>query len=89
MASMARVALSTGQLSGMDVAVLRCIEICAEEGWLPNPEQTLKLIRLRDEYRAGRRSEDDDTADGEEARRRLHRLEWVRWMTRRGVLNEG
>jgi hypothetical protein len=77
------------QISTMDLAVLRCMEICAEEGWLPSAEQTIKLIRLRDEHRAGRRSEDDDTADSEEARRRLHRLEWVRWMTQRGVLNEG
>lgn len=76
-------------MTTMDVAVLRCMEICADEGWLPNAEQTLKLIRLRDEYRAGRRSEDDGSGDADEARRRLHRLEWVRWMTQRGLVGEG
>ncbi|HEU5314964.1 MAG TPA: hypothetical protein VFX49_02565 [Chloroflexota bacterium] len=42
-----------------DVAVLRCMEICADQGWLPDAAQTLRLIRLRDEHRAGLRSEHD------------------------------
>lgn len=54
---MGRMGLSSAELIRMDGAVLRCMEICAEEGWLPNADQTLKLIRLRAEYRAGKRSE--------------------------------
>ena len=75
-----------------DVAVLRCMEICAEEGWLPDAAQTLRLIRLRDEHRAGQHSEfavGDAAPDPEAQRERFHRLEWVRWMAQHGVLNEG
>ena len=75
-------------MTSMDVAVLRCMEICAEEGWLPSPEQTLALIRLRDEYRAGQRSEHAPTPDSDEARRDLRRLEWIRWLAQHGILSD-
>ena len=79
-------------MTRIDVAVLRCMEICAEEGWLPNADLTLRLIRLREEYRAGLRSEHAVGAPAEtpaEQTRRFRNLEWVRWMIQRGVLNEG
>ena len=75
-------------MTKMDVAVLRCMEICAEEGWLPGVEQTLALIRLRDEHRAGKRSEHVIPPRTDEERRERRRLEWVRWLAQHGVLNE-
>jgi hypothetical protein len=72
-----------------DVAVLRCMEICAEAGWLPSADETLRLIHLREEYRAGRRGDTPIAErDPEEQHRRFHRLEWVRWMTERGTPSE-
>jgi hypothetical protein len=65
------------------------MEICAEEGWLPDAAQTLRLIALRDAHRGGERSEFEAPEDPEEQRKRFLRLEWVRWMAQRGVLNEG
>ena len=77
-------------MTRIDVAVLRCMEICSEEGWLPDAAQTLRMIRLRDEFRAGERSEYADHVEtADEQRLRFQRLEWVRWMARRGVLNDG
>lgn len=70
-------------MSTLDAAVLDCVEICAEYHWLPASAQTLRLIRLRADVRAGRRSEFLVSEHEQQ------RLRWARWLVRRGVLNEG
>jgi hypothetical protein len=70
-------------MSALDAAVLECVEICVEYQWLPASDQTLRLIRLRQEVRAGRRSE-YVVSDHEQ-----QRLRWARWLVRHGLLNEG
>jgi hypothetical protein len=69
-------------MSTLDAAVLDCVEICADYRWLPDPEQTLRLIRVREDVRAGRRSEFLVSRDEQQ------RLRWTRWMVQRGLLGE-
>ncbi len=70
-------------MSTLDAAVLDCVEICADYRWMPAPEQTLRLIRLRSDVRAGKRSE--FVLSGDERQR----LRWTRWMVQHGFLGEG
>ena len=70
-------------MSTLDAAVLDCVEVCAEYRWMPAPEQTLRLIRLRAEVRAGTRTE---YPLSEPERRRLR---WARWLVEHRLVGEG
>jgi hypothetical protein len=69
-------------MSTLDAAVLDCVEICTDYRWLPSSDQTLRLIRLRDEVRSGARGEYVLT-DQEQ-----RRLRWLRWLVQRRLVRE-
>jgi hypothetical protein len=57
-----------------------CLEICTANGWRPESGDLVRLVRLWDEVRQGRRSE---------AALSRARLGFARWLVSQGRLNEG
>jgi hypothetical protein len=57
-----------------------CLEICLAYGWQPSSADVLRLVRLWDEVRQGRRS--DTTLS-------LKRLQFVKWLYQQGKIGEG
>lgn len=56
-----------------------CLEVCTANGWLPTSGDLVRLIRLWDEVKEGRRSE---TALS------LAHLEFARWLIEHGRIGE-
>ncbi len=57
-----------------------CLDICLANGWQPESADILRLVKLWDEVRQGRRSEVPLSR---------RRIEFARWLVAHGRLNEG
>ena len=57
-----------------------CLDACAANGWEPADADVVRLVRLWDEVRQGRRSEAALSAT---------HLEFARWLVQQGHLHEG
>ncbi len=57
-----------------------CLDVCMSNGWQPNNADVIRLVRLWDQVRQGRRSE---------VALSPARLEYARWLYRQGKINEG
>ncbi|MBI3973758.1 MAG: hypothetical protein HY332_20980 [Chloroflexi bacterium] len=57
-----------------------CLDACLANGWQPANGDVLRLVRLWDEVRQGKRSEDALAPA---------RLQFARWLIQTGRLNEG
>lgn len=57
-----------------------CLEVCTANGWIPESGDLVRLVRLWDEVRQGRRSE---------VALSRARLGFARWLVSQGRLNEG
>ena len=56
-----------------------CYEVCLANGWAPRSGDVIRLVRLWDEVRRGRRSETTISPA---------RLEFARWLVTQGRLSE-
>jgi hypothetical protein len=57
-----------------------CIDACRANGWQPATGDVVRLVRLWDEVRRGRRSEVPLSR---------HRLHFARWLVQHGRIGEG
>lgn len=57
-----------------------CLDACQANGWQPTSADVIRLVRLWDQVRQGKRSEVALSPT---------RLEYARWLYRHGKINEG